>query len=59
MTDHMYYATRGLLNTTIGYHVAFKHNYEPYVFRFAALDRVHEDPRGGSFDQKVLQRETQ
>lgn len=58
MKDHMYYATGGLLNTAIGYHVAFKHRSNPHVFRFAALDRVCEDLRGGHFDQKVLQ-ETQ
>lgn len=57
MKDHMYYATCGLLNTAIGHHMAFRHRYEPYVFKFAALHKVYEDPRG-SFDQKVLQKET-
>lgn len=54
----MYYATGGLFNTAIGYHVAFEHRYIAYVFRFAALDRVYEDPRGGNFDQRVLQNKT-
>lgn len=57
MKDHIYYATCGILNTAIGHHVAFKHRYDPHVFRFAALDRIYEDPRGGNFDQWVLQRE--
>lgn len=33
--------------------------YNPVVFKFAALDCVHQDPRGGNFDQRVLQKETQ
>lgn len=57
MKDHMYYAMNGLLNTAIGYHIAFKHQYDPFVFKFAALDRVYENPRGGNFNQKVLCKE--
>lgn len=32
MKDHYYYATVGNLNTPIGHHIAFQHNYHPYVF---------------------------
>lgn len=59
MKDHVYYATSGLLNTTIGHHVAFKHKYDPWVFKFATLNRVYEDPRGRNFDKRVLKKETQ
>lgn len=59
MKDHVYYATNGLLNTTINHHVAFRHKYHPQVFKFAALDHVYQNPRGGNFDQRVIQRETQ
>lgn len=57
--DHVYYANSGLLNTTMGHHVVLKHQYDPLVLKFSALNRIHEDPRGGNFDQQVLQRETQ
>lgn len=57
--DHVYYATSGLLNTTMGYRIAFKHKFNPMVFKFAALDVIHVDHRGGNFDKRILQRETQ
>lgn len=31
----------------------------PVMFKFAALDIVYADSRGGDFDKRVLQRETQ
>lgn len=43
----------------MGYHIAFKHKYNPMVFKFAAFEVIHADPRGGDFDERVLQRETQ
>lgn len=58
MKGHVYYATCGNLKTAIGHHMAFKHKYDLHVFKFATLDRVYEDPGGGNFDQRVLQRET-
>lgn len=48
----------GILNKAIGYHVAFKHNYDPHTFKIAVIDHVYEDPRSGNFDQRVPQRET-
>lgn len=54
----IYSATNGLLNTAMGYHIAFKHKYYPMVFKFAALDVVYADPCGSDFDKRVLQRET-
>ena len=43
----------------MGYHIAFAHKYEIPLIQFAVLDCITEDPRGGDFDQRVLQRETQ
>lgn len=57
--DHVYYATNGIVNTTMGNHVAFKHKYDSGVFKFTAFNRIYENPRGGNFNKRVVQRGTQ
>lgn len=55
--DHIYYGHSNKLNTPIGRHIALAHKWDTSVVKFAALERIIPDERGGDFDKKILQRE--
>lgn len=55
--DHVYDVTNGKL-TTIGRHVGLHHRYDASFISFQVLEAVRPDPRGGNWNQRLLQSET-
>lgn len=56
--DHIKPLFKRTTSISINRHVALKHNYNPQVMGFTALEHVPLHGRGGDIDQKLLQLET-
>lgn len=52
--NHLYYSTNGKL-TTVGRHFWLYHRFDPQAVKFMVIETIPEDPRGGTWDVRILQ----
>lgn len=56
--DHLYYSQYAKMLTPVSRHLGLYHEFDTSVVKFINLEVVPQDPCGGKWDKRILQRET-
>lgn len=58
LNDHIYYSANGKMFTPVSRHLDLYHKFDTSFVTFLVQEVVSQDPRGGNWDRRILQRET-